>query len=62
MKLLTLSQVAQLLGISDATARKISAELPGAVVLGKRTRYQEAAVIAFVQAGGCGSKVTSQQA
>jgi len=59
MKLLTLTQVAQMLGISDATARKISPELPGAVVLGKRTRYQESAVIEFVQAGGCG--VTAKQ-
>ena len=52
MKLLTLTQVAQMLGISDRTARKISADLPGAVVLGKRTRYQESAAVAFVQAGG----------
>lgn len=61
MKLLTLTQVAQMLGISDATARKISPELPGAVVLGRRTRYQEAAVIAFVQAGGC-ARASNQQA
>ena len=60
MKLLTLTQVAQLLGISDSTARKIAPELPGAVVLGRRTRYQESAVIAFVQAGGCGA--TAKQA
>jgi excisionase family DNA binding protein len=61
MKLLTLTQVAQMLSISDSTARKLAAELPG-VKLGKRTRYTEASVLAFVQAGGCGAKSAGQVA
>lgn len=52
MKLLTLTQVAHLLGISVSTAHKISPELPGAVALGKRIKFRLEAIEQFVRDGG----------
>ena len=53
MNLLTLSEVAHRLGVSDKTARQFKAELPGAVRIGQRIKFREDAIIEFVQRGGC---------
>jgi excisionase family DNA binding protein len=53
MKTLTLHEVARYLGVSDSTIRKIVPELPGAVKINRRVRYQEEAIQRFVQSGGC---------
>lgn len=48
--LLTLEQVARRLGVSDKTARKLAPQLPS-VLIGKRYRYPEDGVTAFINAG-----------
>jgi hypothetical protein len=53
MKLLTFTEVSRQLGVSLPTARKIRAQLPGAVLIGTRIRYREDAILEFVQRGGC---------
>lgn len=53
MNLLSLSQVAQRLGVSEKTARQFKTELPGVVRVGQRVKYREDAIIEFIQSGGC---------
>jgi predicted DNA-binding transcriptional regulator AlpA len=53
MNLLTLSQVARRLGVSEKTARQFKSELPGVVLIGRRVKYTENAIIEFIQRGGC---------
>jgi hypothetical protein len=55
MKLFTLRQLAQVLGVDEKTARKFAAELHG-VRIGKRLRYTEASVLALIERGGCSSE------
>lgn len=62
MRLLSLSQVARQLGLSDPTARKIAPQLPGAVRLNKRIRYREDAILEFIQSGGCGGSASREPA
>ena len=49
--LISLSEVAKRLGVLLATARKISPQLPGAVLVSKRIRYNEYAINQFITAG-----------
>jgi hypothetical protein len=53
MTLLTLSQVAMRLGISERTVRQFKSELPGAVRVGQRIKYTEDAIAEFIRRGGC---------
>jgi hypothetical protein len=53
MNLLTLSEVARRLGVSEKTARQLRSELPGAVRVGQRIKYREDALIGFIERGGC---------
>jgi predicted site-specific integrase-resolvase len=53
MNLLTLSQVARRLGVSEKTARQFKSELPGVVLIGRRVKYTEEAIAEFVRRGGC---------
>ena len=53
MKLISISEVAQKLGVSDKTARKLKDELPGAVRILGRTKYREDAILDFITNGGC---------
>ena len=52
MRLLTFSDVARRLGISEPTARKFRDQLPGAVRLSKRTRWIEDEIDQFIRRGG----------
>ncbi len=52
MKLLTLPQVAERLGVSESLARKIAADMPGRVLLRGRTRITEEGLAEFVRRGG----------
>jgi predicted DNA-binding transcriptional regulator AlpA len=56
MKLLTLPDVAQLLGVSYSTIHKIHSELPGATKINKRVLYREEAILDFCRAGGSAGK------
>ena len=60
MNLLTLSQVAQRLGISDRTVRHFREQLPGGVRVGRRIKYTEDAIGEFIRRGGC--RPTGQRA
>lgn len=53
MNLLTLSEVARRLGVSEKTARQIRSELPGAVRIGQRVKYREDSLAEFIGRGGC---------
>ncbi len=53
MNLLTLSQVAQRLGVSERTVQGFKSELPGAVLIGKRVKYTEDSISEFIERGGC---------
>lgn len=53
MNLLSLSEVARRLGVSDKTARQFKSELPGAVRVGQRVKYTEDAIADFIRRGGC---------
>lgn len=55
MRLLTLTEVAEALGVSMPTLRKFKAQLPGAVRVSASTRlrYREDAVQDFIRRGGC---------
>jgi len=53
MNLITFAQYARRLGVSEQTARKFKAELPGAVRVGRRIKYAEDAVTEFIRRGGC---------
>lgn len=53
MNLLSLSQVAVRLGVSEATLRQFKNELPGAVRVGLRTKWTEESIAEFIQRGGC---------
>jgi excisionase family DNA binding protein len=52
MRLLSFKQVAERLGVSEVTLRKIRSELP-TVRVGRRIKYTEDAVVEFIQRGGC---------
>ena len=49
MRLLTLVDVARVLGVSYTTANKIKNTLPGAVWLGTRRRWREAEIARYVE-------------
>lgn len=53
MKLLTLTEVARRLGVSEKTARQFKSELPGVVRVGQRVKYTEDAIVEFIRRGGC---------
>jgi len=53
MNLLTLSDVARRLGVSEKTARQFKSELPGVVLIGRRVKYTEDAITEFIRRGGC---------
>jgi hypothetical protein len=52
MKLLSLTELSRLIGLSDKTLRLYRDRIPGAVVVGKRTLYREEAVLRFIEQGG----------
>jgi hypothetical protein len=52
--LLTLEEVMRKhFKVTVKTGRQFQAQLPGAVRVGKRTKYSEMAIIEFIRAGGC---------
>ena len=53
MNLLSLSDVARRLGVSEKTARQFKSELPGVVRVGRRIKYTEDAISDFIRSGGC---------
>lgn len=53
MRLLTLADVTRILGLSEATVRKMAHQLPGAVRINRRVRYRADALEAFINRGGC---------
>lgn len=53
MRLLTLADVTRILGLSEATVRKMANQLPGAVRINRRVRYRADALEAFINRGGC---------
>jgi predicted DNA-binding transcriptional regulator AlpA len=59
VSLLNLNQVAQRLGISEKTLRNFKGELPGAVRVGRRIKYQESDITDFIRRGGCRPAVQS---
>jgi predicted DNA-binding transcriptional regulator AlpA len=59
VSLLTLSQVAQRLGISEKTIRNFKSELPGGVRVGRRIKYLESDISEFIRRGGCRPTVQS---
>ncbi len=50
--LLTLAEVARRLGVSEKMARVLVKDFPS-VSTGKRLRYPESEIAAFVERGGC---------
>jgi predicted DNA-binding transcriptional regulator AlpA len=59
MRLLTLVEVARLLGICYSTAHKIRRDLPGVVWLGSRRRWREDDIKRFIDGGGLQNHPTS---